>query len=240
MRLAGMIGFNPMFSRRNVPAQLRVGLIFVLSILLAPNVSTGSFVIVGTLDVIVMMLKELFVGLVCGFVFQIFYYLLFFAGDLMDIQFGLSMAKVFDPGSGIQMSVSGNFLSLLFMLYIFATDSHLLLIRIFATSFDIIAVGAVSISPDVATFIIELFMVAFSLVMRLAMPFVAAEFVLEMSMGVLMKLIPQIHVFVINIQFKILLGITLLMMFAGPIGSFTDNFMRLMFQNIQDVLYILA
>ena len=72
------------------------------------------------------------------------------------------------------------------------------------------------------------------------MPFVAAEFVLEMSMGVLMKFIPQIHVFVINIQFKILLGIVLLLAFAGPIGSFTDNFMRLMFQNIQNVLYVLA
>ena len=67
----------------------------------------------------------------------------------------------------------------------------------------------------------------------MALPFMAAEFVLELSMGVLMKLIPQIHVFVINIQFKLLLGILLLLAFANPIATFTDHYMRLMLENLQ-------
>lgn len=69
--------------------------------------------------------------------------------------------------------------------------------------------------------------------LRLTLPFIAAEFVLELSMGVLMKLIPQIHVFVINIQFKLLLGILLLLAFSSPIASFVDNYMRIMWENLQ-------
>lgn len=52
------------------------------------------------------LLRELFVGLACGFVFQVYYYMLFFAGDWMDMHFGMSMAKVFDPGTSIQASMS--------------------------------------------------------------------------------------------------------------------------------------
>ena len=74
---------------------------------------------------------------------------------------------------------------------------------------------------------------AFSMVLRLALPFVAAEVVLEVTIGVLMKLIPQIHVFVINMQMKVMLGFVLLLAFSGPIASFLDNYMRVMLENMQ-------
>ncbi len=57
-------------------------------------------------------------------------------------------------------------------------------------------------------------------------------------MGVLMKLIPQIHVFVINIQFKLLLGILMLLAFSSPIASFIDNYMRIMLENLQRAFYV--
>ena len=138
VRLAGMIGFNPLLSRRNLPAMVRVGLILLLTLLLAPNVYAGDAAMGGSLDLVEAILRELLLGLGLGFVFQIFYYLLFFIGDLMDTQFGMSMAKVFDPGTSVQMSISGNLLTIVFCLYIFATDSHLLLIQIFARSFTVI------------------------------------------------------------------------------------------------------
>ena len=179
------------------------------------------------------LLRELFVGLACGFVFQVYYYILFFAGDWMDMHFGMSMAKVFDPGTSIQASMSGNLFNTMFLLYFFATDSHLLLIRIFIDSFRILPVGAVTLTAETPEFFLELFIAAFSMVLRLALPFVAAEVVLEVTIGVLMKLIPQIHVFVINMQMKVMLGFVLLLAFSGPIASFLDNYMRVMLENMQ-------
>ncbi len=58
-------------------------------------------------------------------------------------------------------------------------------------------------------------------------------------MGVLMKLVPQIHVFVISVQFKILLGLLLMILFASPITAFLDNYMTLMFENMERALYTL-
>lgn len=238
VRMAGMLIFNPLLSRRNVPSQIRVGFALVLTLLLYPGLGPPRQM--TGLDIVMAMFRELFVGLCCGFVFQLFYYLLFFAGDFLDLQFGMSMARVFDPGSGIQTSISGNLITLLFILYIFATDSHLLLIKIFATSYDIVPLAASGLSPDVTGFVISLFISTFSLVLRLTLPFVAAEFTLEMGMGVLMKLIPQIHVFVINIQFKVLLAFFMLWVYIQPVSSFLNRYLGDMFQNIENALYAMA
>lgn len=240
VRMAGMLLLNPVFSRKNVPSQFRMGIILCLTIVIAPTVSAAPLAGYTTFDVAAAIIRELFVGAVCAYAFQIFYYLLFFAGDLLDFQFGLSMAKVFDPGTEIQSSISGSLLNVVFVLYLFATDSHLLLIRIVASSYDVIAVGAQGLSNDIAGFMLNLFISAFSLLMRLVFPFLVAEFVLEVAMGVLMKLIPQIHVFVINIQFKLLLGIFMLLVFAPSLTAFIDNYINIMFESIQKALYIAA
>ena len=232
-RMGGMLGMNPLFSRRNVPAAVRAGLTFLLTMLVAPGASGAAITGSGSLDLAMALLRELFVGLACGYVFQIYYYMLFFVGDWMDMHFGLSMAKVFDPGTSIQASVSGNLFNTFFLLYFFATDSHLLLIRIFLDSFRILPVGAVTLTSDTPEFFLELFISAFSLGLRLALPFVAAEVVVEVTSGVLMKLIPQISVFVINMQIKVLLGFVLLLAFSGPIATFLDNYMRIMLENMQ-------
>lgn len=231
-RMGGLLGMNPLFARRNIPGIVRAGLTFLMTVLIAPNIADARG-IDGSLELAIGLLRELFVGFACGFIFQIYYYMIFFAGDLMDTSFGLSMAKIFDAGTNIQMSTSSNLLNILFVLYIFATDSHLLLIRIFTSSFQILPVGSVSLSPDAIQVFFELFVDVFSMALRLAIPFMAAEFVVELAMGVLMKLIPQIHVFVINIQFKILLGIILLLFFASPVAAFLDNYMRAMLEDLQ-------
>lgn len=237
-RMAGMLGINPIFSRKNVPAILRSGLILLLTLLIAPGIELQKDFI--GFDLALGLIQELLVGLVCGYVFQVFYYMLLLAGDLMDMHFGMSMAKVFDPGTNIQMSISGNILNILFMLYIFASNSHLLLIKIFATSFQIVPAGMFVFSPETVGFTINLFIQIFSLSLRLILPFIVVEFIMDMSMGILMKLIPQIHVFVINIQFKMLLALLMLLMFAVPMGDFLDKYMNLMFEKMQQVLFTLS
>jgi flagellar biosynthetic protein FliR len=90
-----------------------------------------------------------------------------------------------------------------------------------------------------SSFVMQLFVNTFSLVMRLTMPFIAADMVLEVAMGILMKLIPQINVFVVSMQLKILLGITLMFLFAAPISNFITNYTDGMLKAMEQVLYSL-
>ncbi len=239
LRFTGMLGFNPVLTRRGFPGPARVGIIGALTLLVSPGIPAASVASWTGLEMIVAMLRELAVGFACGTVFQIFYYMLIFAGDQMDMAFGLSMAKAFDPGSNIQMSVSSSFLNLFFIMYLFATNSHLILIRLFSTSFALIPVGGGILTQNVAQCVIELFGYAFGLAFQLALPFIAMELILEFAVGILMKFIPQINVFVINIQLKMFLGIFLLLTFVPVVSSFLSNYLETMLHRTQDLLYVL-
>lgn len=235
VRLAGMILFNPMLSRRNVPSVVRNGLVLLLCLLLAPMQSAETMARVYEMSgfgYALAIVFELVIGIVYGFVFQLFYYMLFFVGDLLDTDIGLSMARSFDPGTNIQAAFSSSLITLMFSLYIFATNSHLALIRVFAQSFDAISVGSFTLNAGVVEFILQLFTAVFLLALRLWAPFLVAEFVLQVSMGILMKFIPQISVFVINFQLRILLGVLLLFLFAPFIGQFIDNYITVLFDNL--------
>lgn len=241
VRFAAMVGFNPLLSRRNVPASVRAVLCIFLTFLVAPTITNLQGIPTPeTLDFFVAVLLELFIGFAIGFVFIIFYDLLLFAGDLLDTEFGMAMAKVFDPGTNMQMSVVGKLLSFVFVTYFFLTGSHYVMIHLFSSTFSVIAPGAAIISTGTTQFIIDLFVSAFSLVMRLAIPFIAAEFVLQIALGLMMKLVPQIHVFVINFQLKQGVGLIILMMLAPVVSSFVDNFIIILLDSMQSIVYTLA
>ena len=74
-----------------------------------------------------------------------------------------------------------------FFLYFFATGCHLLTVKLFAYTYEVIPVGAARlVTQDIAWYLVSIFGSVFLMVIKLALPFVAAEFVLEVSMGVLM------------------------------------------------------
>jgi len=239
-RLAAILLLNPVFSRANIPAAVKASLVLFATIIIAPIVPMGSadnsFVEVG-----LGLGREFLVGFALTFVFNIYYYMLMFAADIMDTQFGMSMAKMMDQQTHIQTAITGNIMNILFMLYFFATNCHLELINVAVGSFQLIPPGAGGISLDnAAGFVFTLFSTIFILALRLALPFVAAEFILELSMGILMKLIPQIHVFVIHMQGKILLGIIALVALTIPITKFIDNYIVDMFNSMGKMLLALV
>jgi flagellar biosynthetic protein FliR len=240
VRMSGIMLTNPLFTRSNIPMQLRMTIIFALSLLLSTAMDGVAISELSSVEYVMAVFREILTGITIGMVFQLFYYLLIGAGDIIDFNIGLSMSKVFDPGSNIQMSVSGSFLTAFFVLYIFASDSHLELIRVFASTYKIVPLGAAELKPELYLFIVDLFTGLFSLVLRLAIPFIVAHISLEAALGILMKIVPQIHVFVLNIQMKLILGLCLMFLFAAPIAGFVDNCMSILFSSYSNALNVIA
>lgn len=236
-RMAGVFLMNPLFSRSNIPSVLKIGITLFTTILVTPMIPIPVDYNAESFDFLLNFAKEIFVGFLLGYVFNVFYYMLMTAGDVLDMNFGFAMAKVFDPATNIQSAFTTNILNVFFILYFFATNSHLTLMKVAISSFDFISVGFEGFSLlGAAEFAIDIFSLVFTLAMKLAIPFIAAEFVLEISMGILMKLIPQIHVFVIQFQFKIIIAIAMLFIMANPIAAFIDNYIILMFDNMQSAI----
>ncbi len=238
-RIGGMLFFNPLLNRKNVPVQFRIAFALGLSLLIIPTVQADAVGGIEGFSLVFALVKELFAGLCFGFVFQIYYYLLFVAGDVIDMGFGLSMARAFDPSTNIQSSLSSGLFQIMFIVYFFITDCHLIFVRLIISTFDLVGLGAYNFGADVGSFICSQFVSAFGLIMHLAIPFMAASFVLEIGMGVLMKLIPQINVFSIHFQFKILLGLGLLFLFAVPITEFIQSYINEVFVQMQNLIGVI-
>ncbi|MCL1804940.1 MAG: flagellar biosynthetic protein FliR [Clostridiales bacterium] len=235
-RMTGVVLFNPLLSRRNIPTQFTLGLSLGLALLIAPGLMDTMGAMDEPLTLIFAIGAELLIGLAWGLVFQIFYYLLFMAGDAIDLGLGLSMAKVFDRNTNIQMSLSGNLFNLMFVLFLFATNSHIVLIRLAAASYDIIGLGGAVMGPKLSGFIVDLFTNTLNLAIRLTLPFLAATFTVEVTIGILMKLVPQINIFSVHFQAKVIIGLILLFVFTVPVANFMDNYMQTMLHQMERVL----
>ncbi|MCM1023343.1 MAG: flagellar biosynthetic protein FliR [Prevotella sp.] len=225
-RMLGIFIFNPILSRRNIPTIAKVvttiAITYIAILAVQPEpVDTG----IQTGIYLMMICRETVIGLIFGFITDLFFYTVQVAGEIMDMQSGLGMAKVFDPESNVQMSIMGSFISFMMYLYFFATNSHLTLIRLFIMSYDVIPIGSGGFNPELGYVVASYFSVVLALVIKLAMPIMAAEFILEFCMGVLMKSVPQIQIMVVNIQLKVAFGFALLFLTAVPLSEFIDKYL---------------
>ncbi|MBR3839545.1 MAG: flagellar biosynthetic protein FliR [Erysipelotrichales bacterium] len=239
-RLASCFMINPIFSRNSIPTMFRMMLVLLLTFIVAPNVSNVGLENLNMAAYLGLVVKEVMIGATLGFVIQIFVYMLTFAGDSMDTAFGLAMAKVMNPATDVQNGAAGNILTYLFMLILFVSNSHLVMIRAFIYTFECIELSAFVDIASICSFIFSTFISAFDLGIRLFIPYVACELILEITLGVLMKMIPQIHVFVINIQLKIIVGLLMLLMLSGPLSSFMDLYVNETITALQEAVISLS
>ena len=200
---------------------------------------TTGFIPQSVPGFVFILITEALLGLVFGFMTNLILTVLIYAGEVTDNKIGLAMANVMDPGSGIQMPLFANLYYYLFILYFFVTGGHLEYIRLFVLSYDIIPIGfQINLTTVALSYNIVLFLgTVLTLALKLAIPVVAAGLIVEICVGVIMKAVPTIQVFVINIQLKILVGILVIFALAGPISSFIDMLLGVLWENLYAILY---
>ena len=173
-------------------------------------------------------------------VVNFFFYIPQMAGLAIDTQMGMTMNQVYDAGSRSNMSVTGTLLNTLMILLFFAGNGHHTLLRIMLTSGEIVSYGSVSIGHDLTNLALELFIECTVLSVKLCMPILAAELIGQLGMGVLMKVIPQINVFSINIELKVIIGLGLLLLLMLPISEFLLTAERTMLDSLHVMLGLMA
>lgn len=240
MRVTGFIMTNPLFGRTNLPNFVKAGFIMVLSVFVWGVEETsvtppGSFP-----ELAIRLLLELALGFALSFVMQLFFTIVQMGGEIMDAQMGMNMAQVYDSSSQINMTVTASLLNVLLVLTFFAENGHYTLLRILLSSGDVVPFGAAALGQAAVSAAVELFCSCMVLALKLAFPILAAELLGELGMGILMKAIPQINAFVINIELKVIIGLILLFLFLSPINEFLLEAESSMLTALQQMLGLLG
>ena len=240
MRVTGFVMLNPILGRNSLPNLAKAGIIMVFSVFVMGMAGEAPAVPNSTFEFALRLLLELGVGFVLGFIMQLFFMIIQVGGEVIDAQMGLTMAQVYDASSQINMTVTASLLNVLFVLDFFAENGHYTMLRIFLTSQQVVPFGQAGFGQAVASGVAEVFLSCMVLAIKLALPILAAELLGELGMGILMKAIPQINAFVINIELKVIIGLVLLFLFLTPISEFLLGAEADMLESMSRMLQIIA
>ncbi len=239
MRMAGLIFLNPIFGRRNVPNTIKAAFTFTLTLMVytyaeGTVVETTSSLIYGFL-----LLKEFAVGYVLGYVMELFFFVITYAGTVIDFQIGMSMSQVYDPQTNAQIAMSGTLYQIFYTLIFFAVNGHLVLIKILVTSGEIVPYGEVAFTQGLALAVLDVFKECVVLAIRFSFPILAMEFLVEIGVGIMMKLSPQINIIVTNIQIKIAAGFLMLLFLVTPMKGYLEDLLHQMLKTMQEILTLM-
>ena len=224
VRVSCFMFIAPFFSMSNTPARVRIGLSFFSSMLLYGVLTPAEAVVYDSvLEYTVIIMKEAVVGLLIGFGANICTSVVNFAGSIVDMETGLSMATLMDPATRENTSITGVFYQYVFMMLLIATGMYRYLFGALADTFTLIPVnGAVfrsdSLVQSMTNFLSDYIVIGF----RIVLPVFCVVLLLNAILGVLAKVSPQMNMFSVGIQLKILVGLAVMFFTAAMLPGAAD------------------
>jgi flagellar biosynthetic protein FliR len=235
-RMFGVIFMNPVFGRQTLPSVAKVGLSLGVAMFAAQDLAGTDVTDYTGVDMMISMVKEFAVGFTIGFVMTMFFGVFHIGGQIIDFQMGLAMATMFDPTSNSQITITGNLMTIFYTILFFVTNSHLNLLAIAVHSYRVAPLGLETLDGAIGVYVAELFAYIFIYAVQLALPWIVTIMVVEVAVGIMMKVVPNINVFVVNIQMKVVCGLVVLVTIIPILVRFMTQINGLMMTRLEEAL----
>ncbi|MCP2670768.1 flagellar type III secretion system protein FliR [Maricaulaceae bacterium EIL42A08] len=215
-RMGAILMLLPGIGETSIPPRIRLSfaLAFALVVgpVIAPQLPPAPETTLGVAGLIMI---EVVIGLMIGAASRFLLMAGSVAGQIIGYQTGLAMAQSFDPTQGQSGALTAQFLNLLFMVLLLATNIHHLLLQAAAGSYELMPAGEAPMWGDAALWALNLFTSAFVLAIQISAPLVAFGLVFYLGLGVLSRLMPQAQIFFIAMPLNILIGFSILAITLG-------------------------
>lgn len=222
VRITGFIYVAPYFSYKSVPQKVKIGISIALAFILFQTIPYEPLTYVGVIGFASLVIKEVIVGLIMGLFANICTQILSFAGSLIDTEMGFSMVQDFDPITNTQVTITSNLYQYAVLLMMLVMNLHHYILKALVDSYQVIPVGKavihVNIYQAMLNFITKYFIIGF----RIVLPMFAAMLIVNTILAILAKVAPQMNMFVIGLQLKVLVGLLVLLFMVTMIPTVTD------------------
>ena len=213
-RSAGLVVTAPVFQSRYIPVQAKMLFACTLALVVAPYIKSdfdlGKFTF---LMAIFSLVQEVLVGLLIGFMVNLTLYAVQIGGYFFDVSLGFGVINIIDPNSGTEMPLLGQFNYILALLIFLAINGHHTIIMSMIQSYDVIKPGMLFLKKEAVGVFVNAFAGMFYLGFKIGLPIMGTIFLVDVALGIIAKLIPQINVFVMGFPIKILIGLIMLIFF---------------------------
>lgn len=235
-RTSAMLSVMPGFGQPEISPRNRILVSVGITIIITPIVEYQLAVNQDhLLKFVFLLMQEVIIGFFIGLVARALLAILDFLGSMIGFTTGINSAVLFNPALEDQTHLFSILLTGIGVVLLFVTDFHHLMIKSLVHSYDLLSQGLVVHTQDFAKGLMNAVGAIFKIGFRLSMPFILLSVLLQIAMGLLSRLIPQIHVFFLSMPIQILLGWwVLLILVGGILIGFKNQFM----ENLASILRI--
>ena len=207
VRVSCFVYIAPFYGMSNVPNQVKIGLSAMIALLVSGFADVSQVEYTGLIGYAVIVLKEGITGLLIGLAANVWNSIILFAGNIIDMDIGLSMVTEFDPTMNTQVTITGNLYNYFILLLLIATNMHHVILQAVVDSFTVIPINGQifnwdSLAGSMTQYMTDMFVIGF----RIFLPIFACMMILNCILGILAKVAPQMNMFAVGMQMKILVG----------------------------------
>ncbi|MCB0389748.1 MAG: flagellar biosynthetic protein FliR [Bdellovibrionales bacterium] len=219
VRMTAFVVSWPVFGVPLVPSPLKILFGLILSLLVFPTLNINAEYIgadLQSMTIVLLFVKEVFVGLSLGYLGRLFFYALSIAGEIISVSMGISSAQLFNPSIEGQSSVTNQFLIGVATLFFLAIQGHHLFLMALNQSFQIVPVSNHLISFSEFEHFGVIVQQVMVIGLKMSAPVLVAILFMNLVMAVIGRAVPQINVLITSLPVNILVGF-IVMIVALPL-----------------------
>lgn len=206
-RMIGFILLAPVFSRKEIPALVKISFAFVLTIIMTSVLKPATPA--ENDQMILWIVLNVAVGAMIGYMARLILVAIDAGADMINMQMGLSSAMVLDPSSNTQISILEKLFGMFGILIFIELGGIYWLFQAFMRSFELFPIYATSIPLAKLVnmdYLIQMSSNVLYMGLQIASPVLLATLGQDIILGVISKTAPQVNVFQLSFLFKPVLG----------------------------------
>ena len=207
LRVSAFLLVLPFFSVSNFPVTLRVALGALTALLLAPLLPPTSLATTSLLGLLGIMVQEVSIGLLMGFISRMVFYAVDLAGNFVSAELGLNMGAILNPLDGHSSQVPGMILFFLASVVMFTLDLHHWVLAGFERTYAVLPAGAAQLNGALFEMVLKHSSRIFVVALQISAPIIAVSFVITLVFSLLSRVVSQMNVFSESFAFRIAGGL---------------------------------
>lgn len=234
-RISSMFISLPVFGITSVSAPIKVVIGFLITLLIFPSLPAISHIETFSFAGLMVTLEQIALGFSAGFILQMVFTVMMFAGQMIAYSMGLGFASMVDPTTGVQVPVIAQLFMISSSLLFLSIDGHLLVIEMLAESFHTLPVTLPGFDKHQLWQIIAWSSQIFADGVLLALPLMATLLFINISFGVASKAAPQLQIFGVGFPTSIILGMVLVWLGLPSMLSVFSDILRIGFELLNEL-----
>jgi len=212
MRFSGLFIAMVGFSARTIPPVIRNLLAITLTAMIVPMVPPVPMVDLVSLGAMILVIKQLIIGIAIGFISMMVINTFVLAGQIIAMQTGLGFASIVDPVNGINVPAVGQFYLILATLMFWTFDGHLFMIEMIVVSFEAFPIDGPWWTGEQFKEIAHWAGWMFISAVTIALAPIVSLLIVNLAFGVMTKASPQLNIFSIGFSIAQITGLVIIWM----------------------------